>query len=83
MITYGRKFISTCSCKSMGKTYLPTFYMVVGGHDPPLRIVVASGIGSDNNFCIILYFLKDFEEYVTCIKVLNYCNSLEKSMFKD
>ena len=38
---------------------------------------------SDNNFRIILYFSKDFEERVTCIKVLNYCNILEMSMFKD
>ena len=40
-------------------------------------------IRSDNNFRIILYFSKDFEERVTCIKVLNYGNSLKKSMFKD
>ena len=40
------------------------------------------GIGSDNNFRIILYFSKDFEEHVTCIKLLNYCNLQEKSMFK-
>ena len=56
--------------------------MVMGGHDPPLGIVVGV-IGSDNNFRNILYFSKDFEEHVTCIKVLNYCNALEKSMFKD
>ena len=40
-------------------------------------------IGWDNNFCIILYFSKDFEAHVACKKVLNYCNILEKSMFKD
>ena len=40
-------------------------------------------IGSDNNFRIILYLSKDFEEGVRCIEVLNYFNSLEKSMFKD
>ena len=40
-------------------------------------------IWSDNNFHIILYFSKGFEERVTCIKVLNYGNSLEKRMFKD
>ena len=40
-------------------------------------------IESDNNFFIILYFLKDFEERVTCIKVLNYSNSLKKSMFNN
>ena len=40
-------------------------------------------IGSDNNFRIILHFSKDFEERVTFIKVLIFCNVLEKSMFKD
>ena len=40
-------------------------------------------IGSDNNFRIILHFSKNFEECVTCIKVLNYCNILQKCMFKD
>ena len=34
-------------------------------------------------FSLILYFSKDFEECLTCIKVLNYGNSPEKSMFKD
>ena len=63
-------------------SYLPTFSRVVGGDDPALRIVVGV-IGSDNHFRIILYFSKDFEERVTCIKVLNYCSILEKSMFKD
>ena len=62
--------------------YLPTFSRVVGGDDLPLRIVVGV-IGSDNNFCIILYFLKDFEERVTGIQVLNYSYLLGKSMFKD
>ena len=38
---------------------------------------------SDNNFRIILYFSKGFEEHMTCIKVLNFGTSLEKSMFKD
>ena len=36
-----------------------------------------------NNFRIILYFPKDFEECVTCKNLLNYCNLLEKFMFKD
>ena len=54
----------------------------MGGDDPSLRIVVGV-IGSDNNLLIILYFSKDFEERATCIKVLNYYNILEKSMFKD
>ena len=61
------------------KAYLPTFSRNVGGEDPPLVIVV----GGQTIFRIILYSPKDFEECVTCIKVLNYSNSLEKSMFKD
>ena len=51
--------------------YLPTFSRVVGGNDLRLRIVVGV-IGSDNSFCIILFFSKDFEECVTCIKVLKH-----------
>ena len=33
-------------------------------------------IESDNNFCmlVILYFWKDFEEHVLCLKVPNYCD---------
>ena len=40
-------------------------------------------IRSDNNFRIILYSSKNFVERVACIKVLNYGNSLGKTMFKD
>ena len=41
--------------------YLPTFSSIVGVDDSPLRIHLGV-IGSDNNFHIILYFSKDFEE---------------------
>ena len=58
---------------SLSFPHLPTFSMVVGGHDPLLRIVLVVH-WVRQQFRIILYFSKDFEEYVTCIKVLNYCN---------
>ena len=46
-----------------GNPYLRTFSRVVGADNPPLWNDVGA-IGLDNNFHIILYFWKDFEENV-------------------
>ena len=52
------------------ESILANYFYGCGGYDPPLRTVVGV-IGSENNFRIILYFSKDFEECEACIKVLN------------
>ena len=48
--------------------YLPTFSRIEGGDDPLLRIVGRGGGRGGHRvrqyFCIILYFMKDFEECV-------------------
>ena len=64
--------------KFVSLQYTCQLFLESWSDDPSLRIVVGV-IRLDNYYHIILYFSKDFEECITCIKVLNYGNSLEKS----
>ena len=64
-------FILLILMSRMAQTYLPTFPMVVGGDDLPVRIVVV-GHWVRQQFSRYFVLFEGFEQCATCIKVINY-----------